>query len=161
MAEILAVASGIAGVASLTIEVFRISYDYISEVHGASSTVHRFLKELEDLKNVLVKIEQMTEEVDDIELFGDNDSCILSTKEGNHYIDLLGTIRKKLEGRVADGSFRRKMKALTWPFSEGKTRDLIESFHRHLHVYKTALAVDNLFGFYSTLIAYWNTLTSS
>ena len=161
MAEILAIASGIAGVASLTIEVFGISYNYIIEVRGASSTVHRFLKELEDLKNVLIKIEKMAEETDDIEIFGNSNSCILSNKEGNHYIDLLGNVRKKLEERVADGSFRRKMKALTWPFSEEKTRDLIESLHRHLHAYKTALAVDNLFDYYPAVIAHWVILISS
>ena len=144
MAEILGIASGVAGLMSLTIEVFQISCDYIDKVHNASNTLSRFLRELQDLRVVLIKVEQMTKSIDRQDIFGDDPSCLLSIAESNEYIDLLGTIRHKLEKRRADGSFRQKLKALTWPFSEDKTLGLIQALHRHLEIYRTALALDNL-----------------
>ena len=144
MAEVLAIASGVAGLMSLTIDVFQISSDYITKVHNASNTVQRFLRELEDLKGVLIKIDQIAKNADDRELFGEDPSCLLSIRETNQYLELLGTIRRKLEKRSTDGSFRQKLNALTWPFSEDKTIGLIEALHRHLETYKTALAIDNL-----------------
>ena len=144
MAEVLGIASGVAGLMSLTIEVFQISYDYINKVHNASKTIRLFLKELQDLKTVLIKVEQMTKSTDDREIFGDDHSCLLSIGESNEYVDLLGSIRHKLAKRSADGSFRQKLKFLTWPFSEDKTLGLIQALHRHLEIYQTALALDNL-----------------
>ena len=144
MAEVLGIASGVAGLMSLTIEVFQISYDYIDKVYNASNTIRLFLKELQDLKIVLIKVEQMTKSTDDPDIFGDDPSCLLSIGESNEYVDLLGTIRHKLEKRRADGSFRQKLKSLTWPFSEDKTLGLIQALHRHLDIYQTALALDNL-----------------
>ena len=144
MAEVLGVASGVAGLMSLTIEVFQISYDYIDKIYNASNTIRHFLKELQDLKIVLTKVEQMTKSTDDREIFGDDPSCLLSIGESNEYLDLLGSIRHKLQKRKADGSFRQKLKSLTWPFSEDKTLGLIQSLHRHLEIYQTALALDNL-----------------
>lgn len=145
MAEVIGIASGVAGLLSLTIEVVRISSTYINGVRGASSTVQRFLKELESLKGVLAKIDEMTKKMDDIQVFGDDGhSCLLSVQDGNHYLELLVSIRNKLDARANDGSLRRKLKALTWPFSEEKTLALVESLHRHLDIYQTALAIDNL-----------------
>ena len=146
MAEVIGIASGIAGLLSLTIEVIQISSNYINGVRGASSTVQRFLKELDNLKRVLTKIEEMSKKTDDIQVFGeDGTSCLLSVQEGRHYLELLTDIRDRLGTRTTDGSFRKKLKALTWPFSEEKTLSLIESLHRHLDIYQTALTIDNLY----------------
>lgn len=145
MAEVIGIASGVAGLLSLTVEVVRISSTYINGVRGATSTVQRFLKELESLKGVLAKIDEMTKKMGDIQVFGDDGhSCLLSVQDGNHYSELLVSIRNKLDARANDGALRRKLKALTWPFSEEKTLALVESLHRHLDIYQTTLAIDNL-----------------
>ena len=154
MAEVIGIASGIAGLFSLTIQVIKISSTYINGVRGASSTLQRFLKELENLKAVLAKIDEMTTKTEDIEVFGDDGhSCLLSVQDGKHYSELLVEIRDKLYVRTTDGSFRNKLKALTWPFSEEKTLSLIESLHRHFDIYQTALAVDNLYDFATATIS--------
>ena len=146
MAEVLGIASGIAGLLSLTIEVIQISSVYINGVRGASSAVQHFLKELENLKSILAKIDEMTKRTEDTQVFGDDSySCLLSVQDGQHYSDLLVNVRNRLDSRVTDGSFRKKLKALTWPFSEEKTLSLIESLHRHLEIYQTALAIDNMY----------------
>jgi hypothetical protein len=142
MAEILGIASGIAGLLTLTVEVIKISSNYVSEVHGASHTVRRLVNELEDLKTVLLRIDQITTETDEQEIYGNDGACILSVKQNNECLDLLETVRRKLRERLGQNSVRQKMKALTWPFSDEKNKVLIESLHRHLNIYKTALAVD-------------------
>ena len=144
MAEVIGLASGIAGLLSLTIKVIGISYKYIREVHGASRSVQRFVKELEDTKIVLLRIDQILQGTDDREIFGDDGSCFLSLKDSNDYKNLLDKISQDLEARVGDHSFRKKLKALTWPFSEERTLTLVDSLHRHLENFKTALAIDNL-----------------
>ena len=145
MAEALGVASGVAGLISLTIEVFGVTYRYISEVRSASETVNRFLGELENLKSVLSRIERLSRELNDVEVFGDGPFSLLSKNECHNYVELLNTIRKDMEDRLPNGSFRRKVKALTWPFSEERTVALIESLHRHLDIYKMALVANNMY----------------
>ena len=146
MAEVLGIASGIAGLLSLTIEVFGISYKYVNGVRNASSSASRFLNELEALQKVLLSVEQSTKQTGQVEVFGDARSCFLSIEKGDEYADLLEKVRDKLQQRQRQSSFRNRMKALTWPFSEKETLALTESLHRHLEIYSTALAVDNRYG---------------
>lgn len=144
MAEALGIASGVAGLVSLTITVYGITYEYVSAVRGASSVVLRFLQEVQYMRTVLEKIEQMTKGLDDREVFGDGGSCLFSIQETDKYFELLESLRLDLEARRGDHSFRRKIKTLTWPFSEKKTMGHLESLHRYLEIYKTALALDSL-----------------
>ena len=98
MAEAIGIASGVAGLFSLTIQVIKINSTYINGVRGASDTLQRFLKELENLKAVLAKIHKMAKKMDDTEVFGDDGhSCSLSAQDVRHYSDLLVDIRDKLD----------------------------------------------------------------
>ena len=144
MAE-LATAAGIAGLISLTIQVFGISYKYIQGVRGASSSVHLFLKELENLQTVLRRVEEFSKEKDQVEVFGHTGSCLLSIKKSNEYIDLLCEVHNKLEQRQTDSSIWDRMKSIIWPFSEKETSALTDSLYRHFEIYNTAIAVDNLY----------------
>ena len=146
MAEVLGIASGIAGLISLTIEVFGITYKYVHGVRDASSSVRQFLMELEHLQKVLLRVDQVAKETDEREVFGDAGSCLLSIKESNEYIGLLQNIRDKLQQRQTPSSSRNKLKALTWPFSEKDTLALTNSLHRHLEIYNIALTVDVRYG---------------
>jgi hypothetical protein len=65
MAEALGIASGIAGLLSLTIETYRISAKYISGVRNASKVVNDLLRELNALKKVLVDLDGLIAEVDE------------------------------------------------------------------------------------------------
>lgn len=143
MAEVLGIVSGIAGLFSLTIEVFGISYKYVNEVRDASSSARLFLKELEALQKVLLSVEESAKQTGQEEVFGDARSSFLSLEKSNGYEDLLEKVRDKLQQHQTPSSFRNKMKALTWPFSEKETLALTKFLHRHLEIYSTALAVDN------------------
>lgn len=145
MAETLGIASGIAGLVSLTVEVFGISCKYINGVRNASCSARRLLKELEALQTVLHRVEQVANDRNKPEAFGDSGPFLLSIEGANEYINLLQNIRGKLQQRQSHSAFRNHVKALVWPFSEKETLILIESFHRHLEIYNTALAVDSLY----------------
>lgn len=142
MAEALGIASGIAGLVSLTIEVFGISYKYINGVRDAPFSARRFLSELEKLKTALSQIGTVTKETHQEEIFGDDGSCLLSIKDSNEYCNMLRDVRDKLAKRQSDSSFQRKFKNLTWPFSEKETLGFAESLHRDLGIYNTAMAGD-------------------
>ena len=144
MAEVIGVASGVAGLLSLTIEVIGITYKYVIGVRNAPDAVRGLMKELAELKVVLLKLDELSKTESDREVFGENGSCLLSIKDSSDYVDLLQQIHRKLEERHGHDGFRKRIKALAWPFSQEKTLSLIEMLHRHLERYKTALAIDTL-----------------
>ena len=145
MAEALGIASGIAGLISLTIEVYGISYKYINGVRNANASARRFLDELKNSETVLLRIEEFSKDNDQVEVFGESGACILSIRKSNEYIDLLHKVRDKLEQRQTGSSMRDGIKSLTWPFSEKETSALADALHRHLEIYNTAFAIDNLY----------------
>ena len=145
MAEVLGIASGVAGLVGLTIEVFGISYKYVNGVHNASPRARRFLKELEDLQMVLLRVQKFAKETDQSEIFGDAGSSLLSIRQSHEYIGVLEKIRAKLEQQQSGSSIQNAMKALKWPFTEKETLSLAESLHRHFEIYNTALAFDSLY----------------
>lgn len=145
MAEVLGIASGIAGLISITIEVFGITYKYVNGVHNASHHARRFLKELEDLQTVLLLFQKAAKEIDQSEIFGDAGSSLLLIRQSIEYIEILEKIRAKLEQQKSGSSFHNAMKALKWPFTEKETLSLAESLHPHLQIYNTALAFDSLY----------------
>lgn len=150
MAEVLGLASGIAGLVSLTIEIFGISYKYIHGVRDASSSARRFLSELENLKDVLARLVTMAKATHQEDLFGDHGSCLLSIKDSLECRSTLEEVRNKLAQRQSESSLRNKFKALTWPFSEKETLALAESFHRYLGIYSAALAADGRYVNFTT-----------
>lgn len=152
MAEALGVASGIAGLVSLTIEVFGISYKYIIGVRDASSSARRFLVELGNLKIVLNQIQKIAKETHQKDILGVDGSCLLSINDSNDYLCMLGEVRDKLTKRQSGSSLQHKWKTLTWPFSEKETLALIETLHRYLLICNAELAADNLYVSYSTQI---------
>jgi hypothetical protein len=65
MAEILGIASAVAGLISLTIETYRISANYISGVRNASKLVKDLLRELGALRKVLFDLDDLIAGVDE------------------------------------------------------------------------------------------------
>ena len=65
MAEVLAVASGIAGLLTLAIETYRISKTCITRVHNASKQAKDMLSELGALKKVLLDLDDLMAGMDE------------------------------------------------------------------------------------------------
>lgn len=79
MAEIIAATSGIAGLMTLAIEVFKISKIYVEGVYGASKAVASILSELKGLKQVLWELDDLYTGID----YGaPNPPLVLSNAEG-------------------------------------------------------------------------------
>src|SRR6266487_4869065 len=72
--EGLAIASGVAGLLSLTIEVCRISAKYINGIRGATEAVQALLRELKALKKALMNLDELVESIDDETIFGTRSS---------------------------------------------------------------------------------------
>src|SRR6187402_1502943 len=60
MADPLSISASVAGLLSLVIQVADGTYQYVSSARGASSAISSLLRELQALKTVLFKLDEMT-----------------------------------------------------------------------------------------------------
>ncbi|KAI9878652.1 MAG: hypothetical protein M1830_000323 [Pleopsidium flavum] len=144
MTEVLALASGIAGLLNLTIEVYKISATYISGVHGASKAVQSLLRELKALRTVLLDLDELAAGINEDEVFGARLSSLRRVKDAKEYRDILREVQQKLTERIGGSKISIKIKSLTWPFSETKTEQIVAKLQRHLTIFQAALGVDTL-----------------
>jgi len=144
MAETLALASGIAGLLSLTIEVYATSSKYVAGVRGAKGAIRDILRELRELKIILTQLDSLLEYGGDDDLSKQKPLSITAFEDADEYHSILETLRKKLESEAGGNSFSAKLKALKWPFSEERTRWTVDILRRHVQNFRTAMDVDTL-----------------
>jgi ankyrin repeat domain-containing protein 50 len=145
MAEVLGLASGIAGLLSLTIEVYATTAKYIGAVKNASSTIQSILRELKSLKTVLTELDKLVEQADFQDVFRDRDSSFLSIEDSEEYKEILERIKAKLLKQASLSGFSGKLKTLVWPFSEERTMRMVEILRRHVSIFGQALSIDTFF----------------
>ena len=144
MAEVLGIASGIAGLLSLTIEVYSTSAHYISGVKNASASVHEVLRELKALKNILSELDQASERIKSEKIFRDRLSSLLSVDNSEEYRGVLERLQAKLLKQASLTGVSLKLKNCAWPFSEEKTRRTVDVLQRHVGIFSQALTIDAL-----------------
>lgn len=144
MAEVLAVASGVAGLLSLTIEVYATSARYISAVKNASATINDVLRELKSLKSILTELDKAIEHTESEKGVQDRSSSILSIDNSEEYREVLERLRSKLLKQASQSGFSSKLKNFAWPFSEEKTQRMVEILRRHIGIFTQALTIDTL-----------------
>jgi predicted transcriptional regulator len=144
MAEVLGVASGIAGLLSLTIETYSITSTYIRGVRNATKAVGAFLQELKDLKAALTAINDWIESSEDEIPFESATSIFLSLEETEEYHKMLSDLQQDLKKRLTGNPALVKLKSLTWPFSEKESQEIVGRLHRHLQRLQTLTSVDSL-----------------
>src|ERR1700753_976284 len=145
MAEIIGLASGIAGLLSLTIEVYSTTSKYISAVKNASSAIQSILRELKSLKTVLTELDKVTEQTDFQDVFRDRESSFLSIEDSEEYREILERLKAKLLKQASQSGFLGKLKTLVWPFSEERTMRMVEILRRHVNLFGQALSIDTFF----------------
>ena len=98
MAEILGIASSIAGLLSLTIEIFSITTNYVRGVREASKTAKDLIKELKELKVALSLFDDLVNECSD-DLLEDASPLLasISLEDIKEYRELLSSLQSKLE----------------------------------------------------------------
>jgi hypothetical protein len=141
MAEAVALASGIAGLLSLAIEIAKISHRYVSSFKGASKAVQSYFRELSALQGSLIQLQRIAEDPETEE----QTSFLRSTVGVDECSKELDRIRQRLQKRTADTAFPSTLNRLTWPFMEDETRRLVKTLHRYQNLFSSALAADNLY----------------
>lgn len=144
MAEALALASGVAGLLALTIQVYATSSKYVTDVRSAKGTVQQLLRELRELKIVLTKLDSIFEYSADDETAKKRPMATTAFQDADDYVSILETLRKTLESEAGGNSFSSKVKALKWPFSVEKTKATINDLRRHVENFRAIMDVDAL-----------------
>jgi hypothetical protein len=145
MAEVLGIASGIAGLLSLTIEVYAISARYISGVKNASSAIQEILRELKALKTVLTQLDKLAEKAEFEQALREQASAFFSIEDVEEYRKILVWLQSNLEKQASQSGFSAKLKTLAWPFSDEKTSRMVEILRRYVGNFGQALTIDTLY----------------
>ena len=137
MAEI-ALASSVAGLLSLAIQVADISHRYFSSIKSSSETIKGYFRELEVLKLVLGKFDGLAKDPNTATHFS---SANITLVDGCR--EELQKLRSKLHKRSRDTAFGISLNRLTWPFAEDETRRLVALLHRYQASFHSVLSVDH------------------
>ncbi|GJC84014.1 hypothetical protein ColLi_06852 [Colletotrichum liriopes] len=122
----LSVASGVAGLISLTIELTKATYTFIEGVKNASRDIHDCVQALTSLQSVLLEINRA---------LGDAGVTIpLSTAE----------CEKQLRRLKATLESRSKLRKLAWPFEQKETREMIRILQDHRDDFHAALSANTM-----------------
>lgn len=142
MAEALGLASAVAGLVSLAIEVSRISFEYASGVRHASKAVSDYLRELSALTSVILRLQNATTRPEVRNALED----LPAEPADPSILECMGDmtrLKTKLEKYTGNG-LRMKIKTLLWPFEEKETRKLAEMFQRYCSILEAMISADTL-----------------
>jgi hypothetical protein len=138
-------ASGTAGLLSLTIDVSRLAIDYVSKVHNATDNVQAISQELKGLTTVLGELDSLFDFVNIRDLESVGASAVLSLPDCIEYSVTLTELRIRLEKYNSNNPSYWKWKLLCWPLDEGKARETLEKLQRFFAIFQTALSRDILY----------------
>jgi DNA replication protein DnaC len=137
MAEI-ALASSVAGLLSLAIQVADISHRYFSSVKSSSKTIKGYFRELEVLKLVLRKFDDLAKDPNTATHFSSENITVVDGCR-----EELEDLRSKLHKRSSDPTFPKPLNRLTWPFAEDETQRLVAVIHRYQASFHAVLSADH------------------
>ena len=127
MAEVIGLASAIAGLVTLIGQVTKLSYVFLSDIRGASKSQKLYLQEVSALTEVLLRIEQSLE-VQELGVVRPS----ISTKALQDCQELLGSLKTRLEKATESNSRIEKLKSsVKWPFDENEVKKLVGMLHRY------------------------------
>ncbi|KAK6363123.1 hypothetical protein TWF730_000572 [Orbilia blumenaviensis] len=135
--EAVGLASGIAGLLSLSISIIGISYKYISSTSRASKSEGEYIVELANLKLLLSRLQEIAQAS---ELGGS--SNLLSTLPISECKRDLEQLLSKLKKRSSSRLFSIKFNRLSWPFVEQETVQIVQMLHRYRESFQTALTAE-------------------
>lgn len=134
MAEIIGIASGVAGLVTVAMKVTELSYGYITDIRSAQSTQKQYLRELSALTDVLLRSEEALQAFD-----GQGDDLERTAKlPGNIISDCsqqLQELRSELE---------KPSPSIFWPLKEKTLKKHLESIHRFRSIFSDFLTAQTL-----------------
>ena len=137
MVDPLSLATGIAGLISLSLEVTRVAQQYIHDVRSSSKHIEDFLQELAVLSDVLRQLEAFLKKDEVGEHSFDQTSVLVKTYEACR--SSLERTRSTLQGRTNE---HRLLTALTWPFVGKEHQQIISATLRWIHTFQFALTIE-------------------
>ena len=144
MGDPFAIATGVAGLLSLRLQVTQITVEYVKGAKQASVAIEQFRQELVALQDVLKLFEDFLK-VDAPKgvfnktsmLYAANSSCERQLRK------LLTKFEKNLKG----GRFSQAVDRLTWPFDEKEHHRVVEDLHRYVQTFQFALSIGGWYVF--------------
>lgn len=142
MADPFTIATGVAGLLSLTIQVTQATVEYVQGVKKASVAVEEFRRELKALADVLTLFEDFLK-VQAPKLAFRKTSVICAASSSCE--QQLQKVLTKLENNLKGGRISRAVDRLIWPFDEKDHHKVVEDLHRYIQTFQFAL---NISGWY-------------
>ena len=137
MADPFTLATGIAGLIGLSLEVTKIAQQYIQGVRNSSKDIDDFLEELAALTDVLRQLDAFLKKDEAGERSFDQTSVLVKTYKACR--SSLEKTRSALQSRVNQ---HKLLKALTWPFVGKEHQEVISAILRWIHTFQFALTID-------------------
>lgn len=142
MAE-LGIASGVAGLLSLVLDVIQVTGKYIQAVSTANRSVLDVLDTLTSLQAIFIRFKK---HVDNTYLSNviSTGPPIISSSTMIACEDRLKELKSLLESYLNDEGRLKKRHALAWPLRNDQTKDLLVNLERHRDNFHAALSADTL-----------------
>jgi hypothetical protein len=140
MADPLSIASGVAGLVSLTIQATQLACKYVAEVSEAGETALQCLRSLSLLRDVLTRIHD-TEQSEAVTSIVTRKSDLISPDELEKCTQNVERVRQRLQALFHDDGKVKRRKALTWPFQSAESAKLtkqLQDFRDNLTSVTTA-----------------------
>ncbi len=137
MVDPFSLATGIAGLISLSLEVTKVAHQYIHGVRNSSKHIEDFLQELAALADVLRQLESFLKEDEAGERSFDQTSVLVKTYQACR--SSLEETQSTLQRRINE---HKLLKALTWPFVGKEHQQVIFAISRWISTFQFALTVD-------------------
>jgi len=125
MADPLSVASGVAGLVSLTIQATQLACKYVAEVSNAGETALQCLRSLSLLRDVLERIHE-SEQSEAVASIITHRTDLVSPGELEKCTNHVEIVRQRLQALFHDDGKVRRRKALIWPFQSKESAALIK-----------------------------------
>ena len=135
----LSVASGVAGLLSLCIQVSMALNEYYSGVANASKSIQSLQQEFITLEHVMKQLEDFLRSQNLRDNAFDETSVLCSAVGACKY--QVNDIFTKLR-RPGGGSISRAVKRLEWPFQEKDVLSMVEKLRRYIQTFQFSLTVE-------------------
>jgi len=146
MAEAIGLTSGIITLASLTLKVSQLSYDYVQKVRSAPKSVSQYLQEILALRSALLKVQETLALPDITSVLPSNGEFLPKSLITECHMELEAIMQKlqKRSNTRSRWSFRSKVQDLTWPFQEKETLEMVEKLSRWNNICNSFVTSYNL-----------------
>ncbi|KAK8071376.1 hypothetical protein PG997_011579 [Apiospora hydei] len=143
MSDPLSIASAVAGLVSLTIEATRLTCKYVAEVSHAGEAVLQCLRSLSLLRDVLARIQESSAD-GDLALILQRKPQLMAKDDVKRCEQSIDKVRGRLEALFHDDGKIKKRHALTWPFKNAESADLVKQLQEFRDMFAALIAADTL-----------------